>query len=363
MLSSSLHKSVSKVGLRFNSTSHVPTHQVRGTGKWGLARYNKDMRKWNREECEEWMWDVCKVYPENIITPLLNHFKIKDGSDLSELTFDKLITLAPETVKGLRPFHCRIIAGEIMHRKELPMERYVTNSKPYTWPYNGIMHPGNTAVIVVDMQNDFCNPNFKEGYIKSVNPSCDFADVKEIIPNIQTLLGTMRRLGYRVLHTRECHLPLSADLPANKHWRSTAKGIPGLGDSNGDMNIRPLTHGTFGWEIIDQCKPAPNEPVIDKPTKGAFANTNIDLVLKNLGVQNLILTGVTTDVCVHTIMREANDRGFECILATDATSSVNKRVWEAAIESVHLSGGIFGCTATVKDITAAMDWDPRKKNE
>src|SRR5690242_11172528 len=94
------------------------------------------------------------------------------------------------------------------------------------------------AYSLVDMQNDFCNPNFKDGYIKSVNPSCDFADVKAIIPNIQNLLSTMRRLGYRILHTRECHLPLSADLPANKHWRSTAKGIPGLGDTNGDMNIR-----------------------------------------------------------------------------------------------------------------------------
>jgi len=152
---------------------------------------------------------------------------------------------------------------------------------------------------------------------------------------------------------------LSADLPANKHWRSCGDGVPGLGDSNGDMNIRPLTYGTFGWEIIKELQPAANEPVIDKPTKGAFGNTNIELVLKNLGIQNIILTGVTTDVCVHTIMREANDRGFECLLATDASCSVNKRVWAAAIESVHLSGGIFGCTATVEEITTAMNWDPR----
>jgi len=223
------------------------------------------------------------------------------------------------------------------------------------------MHPANTCVIVVDMQNDFCNPNFPEAYIKSVNPSCDFKDVKEIIPNIQKLLGTMRKLGYRVLHTRESHLELSADLPANKHWRSAGENCPGLGDTNGPENIRPLTHGTYGWEIIEECKPAPNEPVIDKPTKGAFGNTQIELCLRNLGIQNIILTGVTTDVCVHTIMREANDRGFECILATDATCSVNKKVWEAAIESVHLSGGIFGCTATVDEICTAMNWDARQK--
>jgi len=295
--------------------------------------------------------------------PILDHFNIQNGKDLAELTFDKLMTVNSDKLKGLRPFHARIIGAEIMHRKELPFERYVTNSKPYTWPYNGIMHPGNTAVIVVDMQNDFCNPDFKGGYIKSVNPSCDFADVKAITPNIQALLATMRKLGYRVLHTRESHLPLSADLPANKHWRSCAEGIPGLGDTNGDPNIRPLTHGTYGWDIIDAVKPAANEPVIDKPTKGAFGNTSIELILRNLGVQNLIMTGVTTDVCVHTIMREANDRGFECILATDASCSVNQRVWAAAIESVHLSGGIFGCTATVKEITDAMNWDPRNKGK
>jgi len=295
----------------------------------------------------------------------LTEFNIKDGNDLATLTFDKMLTTKSAQLKDLRPFHARVVAAEIMHRKELPMERYVTNSKPYHWPYNGIMHPGNTCVIVVDMQNDFCNPNFPGGYIKSVNPSCDFADVKAIIPNIQRLLETMRKLGYRVLHTRECHLALSADMPANKHWRSAGEGIPGLGDTNGDPNIRPLTHGTYGWEIIDELTPASNEPVIDKPTKGAFGNTSIELVLRNLGIQNIILTGVTTDVCVHTIMREANDRGFECILATDSTCSVNKKVWEAAIESVHLSGGIFGCTASTDEIIAAMKWDPKvnKTNE
>jgi len=344
------------------SNSHIPILSSRETqGAWGIGRYNKDMRKWTKQECEDWLWDVCKVYPRNLGGKLLTHFKVNNGDDLANLTFDKLITLNASELKAFRPFHARVVAAEIMHRKELPMERYVVNSKPYCWPYNGIMHPGNTAVIVVDMQNDFCNPNFAGGYIKSVNPSCDFADVKAIVPNIQKLLETMRRLGYRVLHTRECHLPLSADMPANKHWRSTGDNVPGLGDTNGDPNIRPLTFGTFGWDIIDELKPAANEPVIDKPTKGAFGNTSIELVLRNLGIQNLILTGVTTDVCVHTIMREANDRGFECILATDSTCSVNKRVWEAAIESVHLSGGIFGCTATTEEIIGAMNWDSRKK--
>jgi len=357
-----MKEAVSKV--KPSANLHIPAGASRERqGKWGIARFNKDMRKWSKEECDDWLWDVCKVYPRNLTAKIITHYSIKDGKDLSELTFDKLITAHAKELADLRPFHARVIAAEIMHRKELPMERYVTSSKPYSWPYNGIMHPGNTAVIVVDMQNDFCNPNFPGGYIKSVNPSCDFADVKAIIPNIQKLLDTMRKLGYRILHTREAHLPLSADLPANKHWRSTGDGIPGLGDSNGDMKIRPLTYGTYGWEIIDELRPAANEPVIDKPTKGAFGNTSIELVLRNLGIQNLILTGVTTDVCVHTIMREANDRGFECILATDSTCSVNRKVWEAAIESVHLSGGIFGCTASTDEICSAMNWDPRKESK
>jgi len=340
-----------------SGTTHVPIKPP----KWGKARCNKDMRKWDLKECEEWLWDVCKVYPKRLIPEILKEHNIQNGKDLSELTFDKLITYTSN--KDVRPFHSRIIASEIMHRKELPMERHVIQSQPYAWPYNGILHPGNTAVIVVDMQNDFCNPNFPEAYIKSVNPSCDFVDVKAITPRIDHLLKEMRRLGYRVIHTRESHLPLSADLPANKHWRSAGEGIPGLGDSNGHMSIRPLTFGTYGWEIIAELRPAPNEPVIDKPTKGAFGNTSIELVLRNLGVQNLILTGVTTDVCVHTIMREANDRGFECILATDASCSVNRKVWEAAIDSIHLSGGIFGCTATVDEICQAMNWDPRNKSK
>jgi len=335
--------------------SHVPFKPA----KWGKARANKDMRNWNFQECEEWLWDICKVYPKHLTSDILKEFNVKDGNDLTQLTFDKIIR--NNTLKDLRPFHARIVASEVMHRKELPMERHVIQSLPYAWPYNGILHPGNTTVIVVDMQNDFCNPDFPGSYIKSVNPSCDFADVKAIIPKIDQLLREMRKLGYRVIHTRESHLALSADMPANKHWRSTGDGVPGLGDCNGDMNVRPLTHGTYGWEIIDSLKPAANEPVIDKPTKGAFGNTSIELVLRNLGIQNIILTGVTTDVCVHTIMREANDRGFECLLATDATCSVNKKVWEAAIDSVHLSGGIFGCTATVDEIVQALNWDPRNK--
>jgi len=340
--------------------SHVPSQKKSQThGQWGLERYNKDLKTWTYQECEEWLWDVCKVYPSSLIPQILKEFKVKSGADLEKITFDKLVT--NNNIPGLRPFHARIIGSEIVHRRELGIERYVTTSKPYAWPYNGILHPGNTAVIVIDMQNDFCNPKFPGSYIKAVNPTCDFQDVKAITPKIQELLSTMRKKGYRIMHTRESHLPLSADLPANKHWRSTGVNCPGLGDTNGDMNIRPLTYGTYGWEIIDELKPAANEPVIDKPTKGAFGNTNIELCLRNLQVQNIILTGVTTDVCVHTIMREANDRGFECILATDATCSVNKKVWEAAIESVHLSGGIFGCTATVKEITDAMNWSPKKE--
>jgi len=338
--------------VRYASTeaSHVPVKDTKSNPRWG-----KDMRSWTKAECQEWLWDVCRVYPKHLSGSVMSEFKIQSGADLASLTFDKLIT--NKSIKEFRPFHARIISSEVMHRKELAKERYVLNSKPYNWPYNGIMHPANTAVIVIDMQNDFCNPDFKGAYIKSVNPSATFDDVKAIIPNIQALLTAMRKLGYRVLHTRESHTTLSADLPANKHWRSAGDNAPGLGDTNGDMNIRPLTYGTFGWDIIKELTPEPNEPVIDKPTKGVFGNTNIELILKNLGIQNIILTGVTTDVCVHTIMREANDRGYECLLATDSSCSVNKKVWAAAIESVHLSGGIFGCTATSADIIQTISRD------
>jgi len=117
---------------------------------------------------------------------------------------------------------------------------------------------------------------------------------------------------------------------------------------------RILTDNAPGWELIESCKNLPGETVIDKPTKGAFSSTDLELYLRTSRIENLIFAGVTTDVCVSTMMREANDRGFECLLCTDATASARQNVKDAIITSIQLSNGIFGCTATTEELLAAL---------
>ena len=188
---------------------------------------------------------------------------------------------------------------------------------PYPWPYNGDLHPANTALIVIDMQTDFCGPG---GYVDA-----------------------MRAGGYTVIHTREGHRPDLADLPANKRWRSQRIGA-GIGDPGPCGKI--LVRGEPGWEIIDELAPLPGEPVIDKPGKGSFCATDLELLLRTRGIDNLVLTGITTDVCVHTTMREANDRGFECLLLEDCCGATDKGNHDAAVKMVKMQGGVFG---TVSD--------------
>jgi len=147
------------------------------------------------------------------------------------------------------------------------------------------------------------------------------------------------------------------DLPANKHWRSrVARGDPGIGDpapyKGGTSRI--LTRDYPGWEIIPELKPMPDEIIVDKPGKGAFVGTSLELHLTLAKIQNLVFTGVTTDVCVHTIIREANDRGYECLLLGDATCSIEEEVHDAAIRSIQLSNGIFGCTTPTEEFLQAL---------
>lgn len=220
------------------------------------------------------------------------------------------------------------------------------DAEPYRFPAQGSCTSDNTAFLIIDMQRDFCEPG---GYIGQ--QGYDLKAAREVITPIQRVLHAARSHGFMIVFTREGHRRDLSDLPKTKRLRSQNAGAE-IG-SPGPMG-RLLVRGEPGWEIIPELAPLPGETVIDKPGYGSFYGTDLDIVLRNRGITNLVICGVTTAVCVHSTLREASDRGFDTLVLEDCCAENDPELHRAAINIVKLEGGIFGTVSTSKALLAVL---------
>lgn len=217
----------------------------------------------------------------------------------------------------------------------------IVAAKPY--PYDFPLQ--HTALVMIDMQRDFIEPG---GFGAALGN--DVSRLGVIVPTVARLLGLWRKAGLPLIHTRESHKPDLSDCPPAKLTRGNASLR--IGDP-GPMG-RILVQGEPGNDFVPDLAALPGELVIDKPGKGAFYATSLQDDLKARGITHLLFGGVTTEVCVQTSMREANDRGYECLLVEDATESYFPEFKAAAIEMIRAQGAIVGWTATTDQVAAAL---------
>ncbi|MEU8181158.1 cysteine hydrolase [Micromonospora sp. NPDC049044] len=202
-----------------------------------------------------------------------------------------------------------------------------------------------TALLVIDMQRDFLEPG---GFGASLGN--DVRQLRRVIAPLAALLADARAVGLTIVHTREGHLPDLSDCPPAKLSRGApSRRIGDLGPKG-----RILIRGEYGHDIIDELAPLPDELVIDKPGKGAFYATELDGLLVERGIRSLLVTGVTTEVCVHTTVREANDRGYECLVLADCVGSYFPEFQRVGLDMIAAQGGIFGWVADSAQVRAAL---------
>lgn len=215
------------------------------------------------------------------------------------------------------------------------------HAEPYEFEYE----PDTTALLVIDMQRDFVDPG---GFGEALGN--DVSLLRRAVAPTRRTLEAARAAGLFVVHTREGHRADLADCPPAKRARGRLK--TGIGDV-GPMG-RILVRGEYGHDIVDELKPMPGEPVVDKPGKGAFYATDLDTILKLRNIKSLIVTGVTAEVCVQTTVREANDRGYECLVLADCIASYFPEFYEMTLKMVKAQGGIFGWVSTSEDFLRSL---------
>ncbi|KIW00579.1 uncharacterized protein PV09_07932 [Verruconis gallopava] len=250
--------------------------------------------------------------------------------------------------------------------------KQVTAARPYAWPHDLSLGKATTALVVIDMQRDFCAP---DGYFAALG--YDVAPIRAVIPRLRALLCAWRRAGWRVYHTREGHRPDLSTLPQREAFRSRVGGAE-IG-AEGPLG-RFLVRGEPGHDIVSELYPVAGEAVIDKPMRSAFSWTDFDLLLRNAGVRNLVVSslfaprvgrlprhglrqqrltsrhicGVTTDVCVLSTVKDAVERGYDVLLLEDGCAAARGDINDAVMHSVQLEGGIAGCVAKIDDVLQVL---------
>jgi nicotinamidase-related amidase len=213
-------------------------------------------------------------------------------------------------------------------------------ARPFDYPYDGNLNPAATALLVIDLQKDFLSP---DGYFarKGYDPS----PLRAIIPNVNAVIAAARGAGCTIIHTRQGYRADRADMTPYDVWRRQRSGLH-------DTDV--LLRSSPGFEIVPEIDVQPVDIIVDKTANGAFTHTDLEHVLRSRGITHLLFTGCTTDVCVHTTLREAQDRNFQNLLIEDACASGDLYAHEAAIHMVTVEDGIFGVVATTRDVVTGL---------
>lgn len=213
-------------------------------------------------------------------------------------------------------------------------------AQPFPWPYNGQIAPSRLALLAIDLQHDFLSP---EGYFARLG--YDPTPLRKVIPNVNRLAQAVRAIGGTVIHTRQGYRADMADMTPYERWRRTRNGLDGTD---------ALLRGTPGFEIEASVDVGPGDIIVDKTCNGAFTHTDLDHILRARNIEHLIFAGITTDVCVHTTLREACDRNFQCLTVSDACASGDSEIHAAALRMVLVEFGVFGCLADSDAVVSGL---------